>query len=272
MTGTITDYFISIDGKQIHFVEKPGDLPTIVMIHGRCLSTRMWERQFNSNQLKRHHLIAIDLPGHGLSDHSQNPLVDYSLFGYRDLLLEILSIKKLDRYLLVGHSFGGYIVLETLPYLTGCLGMLIMTNPLVKPIQFELMFKTESLGVINEVYQKDPDRKTLEKYSLLLLHPRQHEIPSFIVEDFARTDPNVHDAILQGMFHSGYKDEIKLINDSKFPVLVVYGDRDQITSSTYLESLTLANWHGSISVIENSGHLMPWEKADVFNELLTSMV
>lgn len=272
MTETCTSEFVTVDGKRIYVIEKPGDLTPIVFVHGRCLSTRMWERQFNSEPLAGHRLIAFDLPGHGQSDHSPDPLYDYSLFGYRDILLKLLSVKKVDQFLLVGHSFGGYVVLETLPYLTGCLGMLVMTNPLVKPIQLERLFNSQALTVLNEVYTENPTHQVLEQYTRLLLRPEQGNVPAFISEDFAKTDYNVHNAILNGIVEGAYEDEINFIEENNVPVLIVYGDQDLVTNNVYLQKLTTSSWRGSTRLINEAGHLMPWENADAFNNLLLEYV
>lgn len=55
-------------------------------------------------------VIAVDLPGFGLSDKS--PDLDYSKQRMADLLLRFMSILEYDQFDIIGHSMGGEIALR----------------------------------------------------------------------------------------------------------------------------------------------------------------
>ena len=55
-------------------------------------------------------VIAVDLPGFGLSDKS--PDLDYSKQRMADVLLRFMSILEYDQYDIIGHSMGGEIALR----------------------------------------------------------------------------------------------------------------------------------------------------------------
>ena len=53
----------------------------------------------------RYHVIALDLPGHGHSDHLAVG-ADYHYLGYVQAVLAATATLQLDRYSLLGHSLG----------------------------------------------------------------------------------------------------------------------------------------------------------------------
>lgn len=79
----------------------------VVLLHGFLGSHEIWEQTI-SNLSKSYRVIAIDLPGHGSTDN----------FGYvhtMELIAKcikaVLDKCKVKRYVLIGHSMGGYAAL-----------------------------------------------------------------------------------------------------------------------------------------------------------------
>lgn len=96
--------FVDFREGKIHFrVEGKGR--AIVLIHGFLGSMNIWD-DILPELKKRYKIVLIDLPGHGKSDN----------FGYvhkMDLMAEavkaVLDQLQLRRYVLIGHSMGGYV-------------------------------------------------------------------------------------------------------------------------------------------------------------------
>src|SRR5512142_1896717 len=77
---------------------------TFVFLHGFGGQAEQWQYQVQ-NFLIENRVIALDLRGHGLSDR---PHSGYDMRQMRQDLeraLDILNVK--DKFVLVGHSFGG---------------------------------------------------------------------------------------------------------------------------------------------------------------------
>ncbi|HET7046842.1 MAG TPA: alpha/beta hydrolase [Solirubrobacteraceae bacterium] len=81
-----------------------GSGPAVVLLHGVSLSAAAWAPLLNA--LSGWRLLAVDLPGHGLSD----PFI-YRRGRVRqhagELIDDIFDALELDRAPLVGHSLGG---------------------------------------------------------------------------------------------------------------------------------------------------------------------
>src|ERR1035437_9933689 len=79
----------------------------IVLLHGFLESLEIWEEL--SNKLsKRFRVIAIDLPGHG-----RTPGIGYvhSMELMAECVKAVMDSLGLSRYVVVGHSMGGYAAL-----------------------------------------------------------------------------------------------------------------------------------------------------------------
>jgi 3-oxoadipate enol-lactonase len=82
----------------------PEDGPPLVLLHALGESAADWDRIVPA--FAGHwRVLAVDLRGHGDSDHPET----YSLELMRDDVLALLDALDLDRVDLIGHSLGGFV-------------------------------------------------------------------------------------------------------------------------------------------------------------------
>lgn len=94
---------VSVDGTRIRYIEK-GEGTPLVLVHGIPTSSFLWRDMID--ELSSHgRVIALDLPGFGLSDPPPNG--DYSISGYAGLLESFLESLSITEATLVCHDFGG---------------------------------------------------------------------------------------------------------------------------------------------------------------------
>lgn len=108
---TVTRREITIHGRPTSFLEAGADSggPVVVLLHGLASSSVTWEAVIPL--LGRHaHVIAPDLLGHGLSAKPGSG--DYSLGAYATEVRDLLLVLGLDRATMIGHSFGGGVVMQ----------------------------------------------------------------------------------------------------------------------------------------------------------------
>lgn len=82
-----------------------GKASPLVLIHGVGMQSAAWQPQLDAFG-RTHHVIALDMPGHGLSDCIPN---GSALNVFVEWLLAALDALKLERVHLVGHSMGALI-------------------------------------------------------------------------------------------------------------------------------------------------------------------
>jgi non-heme chloroperoxidase len=90
------------------------DGPPIVFIHGLSQSHLCWAKQYESALAEEFRLVAYDLRGHGMSEA---PLeAEHYADGvlWADDLAAVIERLRLDRPVLVGWSYGGFVICDYL--------------------------------------------------------------------------------------------------------------------------------------------------------------
>jgi pimeloyl-ACP methyl ester carboxylesterase len=98
---------VEVRGLRIAF-ERAGSGPPLVLVHGAVSDCRVWRRQLGSlsDELT---VVAWDAPGCG---SSSDPPDSYRLSDYADALAAFIAALGLERPYVLGHSFGGALILE----------------------------------------------------------------------------------------------------------------------------------------------------------------
>ena len=145
-----------------------------------------------------------------------------------------------------------------------------MTMPLTIPIDFDRMYC--HLDLLMKVYQPDPTQADLSAYVDSLFQLHSSEKPSFVEDDFRRTDPAIHTGIIQGLLAGDFQDEANLIRTSEVPIAIVQGAHEQVHNLDYLNAFDLPLWRKQPVLVAEAGHMVQWENSELVNELLRSFL
>jgi pimeloyl-ACP methyl ester carboxylesterase len=100
--------FVSANGLRFHCIDWGGQGDWLVLLHGLASQSHIWD--LVAPQLNRHfRVIAIDQRGHGLSDKPDGGYDFASVTHDLDCVLDVL---KIERGILIGHSWGGNVALQ----------------------------------------------------------------------------------------------------------------------------------------------------------------
>lgn len=99
------DHVVPVSGHDLR-IRSAGAGPPIVLIHGFAGSAETWDDTLPL-LARRHHAVAADLLGFGLS--AKPARADYSLAGHGRRVLALLAALGLRDVTLVGHSMGGVV-------------------------------------------------------------------------------------------------------------------------------------------------------------------
>jgi pimeloyl-ACP methyl ester carboxylesterase len=92
------------DGLSIHVLEWSDEGTPLVLVHGFGNEAHIWD-DFAPLVAPHYRTVAVDLRGHGDSDHDPERRYDYD-FHVADLEA-VTAALGIERLVLVGHSFGG---------------------------------------------------------------------------------------------------------------------------------------------------------------------
>lgn len=90
------------------------DGPPIVFIHGFAMSHLAWQPQFAGLLADDFRLVALDLRGHGASGKPLEAKHYTNSRAWGEDLAAVIRAKSLDRPVLVGWSYGGYVMADYL--------------------------------------------------------------------------------------------------------------------------------------------------------------
>ena len=98
----MSDHHVEVNGIRLHFRES-GSGPALLLIHGFSLTGAFWD-SFIPFLASDHHVIVVDLPGHGSSTGHRGP------YRYRQVAADMYALLDslgLDRVRAIGQSSGG---------------------------------------------------------------------------------------------------------------------------------------------------------------------
>jgi sigma-B regulation protein RsbQ len=99
---------IELDNINIDYTLSGKGEVTLLFIHGAFINKEYWNSQldyFHSD----YRVVSVDLAGHGNSGKNRN---DWSLQALAEDVISVIKKLYLSNIILIGHSFGGDIILE----------------------------------------------------------------------------------------------------------------------------------------------------------------
>jgi magnesium chelatase accessory protein len=102
----LREHFFAADGLRWNVCEE-GQGATILLLHGTGASIHSW-RYAMDLLIKTHHVIAIDLPGHGKTESRSSR--DLALDRMARGVAAVLDVLKLEPQIVAGHSAGAAVL------------------------------------------------------------------------------------------------------------------------------------------------------------------
>lgn len=105
------EFFATTGSLPIHISDSKKGEKTIILLHGYLETLYIFEEFSEALQNEGFRVIAIDLPGHGLT--GSNPEINSIEFA-ADITTEVLKISGVEKAYVAGHSMGGYVAQQCL--------------------------------------------------------------------------------------------------------------------------------------------------------------
>lgn len=197
----------------------PRDAPVLLLIHGSATSSRSWDALVPL-LTGSHHVIRIDLPGHGRSAEPAGR--DYNTSEQARTLGTALDRLGVEQVLAVGHSSGGYAVTalaEQRPGLVTALA-LINTGP-----GMDAFIAPDGPGL--DPARWPPADEQIRRFASTGFRAG-HPIPQELVDDLRGMTYHAVTAAMQAstayLSRQALPDRLAVLGK---PLLVVFGDQDR---------------------------------------------
>ncbi|QWC85817.1 alpha/beta hydrolase [Nocardioidaceae bacterium] len=99
------------DGDRLEFTEYGGGDRWVVLLHGQLMPRRMCQPLARVLAAAGHHVVALDLLGHGRSDRPADPTL-YSMTAFGEQVIALLDHLGVEQAVVGGTSLGANVSLE----------------------------------------------------------------------------------------------------------------------------------------------------------------
>jgi pimeloyl-ACP methyl ester carboxylesterase len=237
---------LTINGKKTHYRQSsraPDGAPAVVCLHGSGADSIVWSAQL-SRLRRQYSIIAPDLPAHGRSEGE--PL--QSAADYARWLHAFVQTLELERFFIMGHSFGGAVAQEFARMHPEQVLALVLIGT---GTRFKLS------GTYRELFEKglDPDNPEV-----------RDQIPEQFLEAYAFLKNNSSPVLHADLMAAGRFDSREWIASVTAPALVMRGAGDYVTPPDMPAELTSMLPNAGLVTIDDAGHVVMLEARDAFNE------
>lgn len=251
------------DGLLLH-VERAGDGPPLVLLHGFTGATTTWTPLL-PRLAAEHETIAIDLPGHGRSSASE--IADrYALARFADDLLRVLDALAIDRVALLGYSMGGRAALRGALRAPDRIAALVLesTSPgIADPARREERRAADR--ALADAIEREGVPAFVTRWEALPLWASQHALPASTRARLrAQRETNDAAGLANSLRGAGAGEEesvLARLGTIRAPVLLVAGALDAAYVAAGSE-MARAFPNAHLTVVPDAGHAVHLERPD----------
>ena len=221
----------------------------IVLLHGFLESLEIW-KEFSTKLSKRFRVISIDLPGHG-----KTPSIGYihTMELMAECVKAVMDSLHLRKYIVVGHSMGGYVALafgELFP--KNISGLCLFHSTAIPDTEEKKKDRERVIAIVKKDHKQFVSElipKLFAKENVSLFKKKVTQ-----AQKIAMATPK--DGIVAALRGMKERSSTELIlKNAHYPVLFIIGKNDVILAWENLLLLTVLPKQSSTIVLEHAGHM-----------------
>ena len=244
--------------------------PPIVLIHGFTQNFLMWDEQFRG-LARSFNLLTYDLRGHGASDKPLEPQLYTESSLWADDLAAVIQARNLHRPVLVGWSYGGYVIADYVrKFGDSGLGGIVFLAAVTKQGTDEAaaFFTNEVLAIFPDVLSPEVRASIDGTRALASLFTRRGSEQYEIALASGMMVPPV---VRLAMF-SRLLDNDDVLASIRVPTLVVQGAADRVVKPSAAQHIASTVPGARLLMYPGVGHAPYLEVAARFNRDLAEFV
>ena len=249
-----SDHFVRVNELRLRYRHwgHPTRAP-VVLLHGGSAHAHWWD--FFAPAIAEHYrIVALDLRGHGDSEHPEPPA--YGLENYVDDLGAFIEVSSLQRVTLIGHSLGGMIATAYSAALPQRVHSLVVVDSSLKMTPAGAHYMHRLRRFPQPVYNSRAD--ALRRFGLL---PASTRADAMILEHIAghgvRQLPDGRWTLKfdrAALAHHQPHDLTPALQRVRCPILFVRGAHSTVLTPAMLATLLTAAPHAEVVEISDAHH------------------
>ncbi len=247
------------DGIRVHYREDgPKDAPVLILVHGFGDSHFTWEG-WTSLLSQHYRLIAVDLPGHGLTQAPDTYILRTP--DLADLVVKLAKTIGIEHFGIAGNSLGGGVAWQVAAGHPDVLDALILVDaagwpqpPASAPPSLAFRLMTHPLG---RELLKHIDNKPLIRQGV------RGEVgdPAVITDAFIdrwavlQRAPGHRDILLDIDMASAFAATLEIVGAIKTPTLILHGEADPVINKSSADKFAASIAGSRVILYPGVGHL-----------------
>ncbi len=236
----------------------------VVFIHGAGGSSTIWYKQINSFR-KHYHLLLIDLRGHGRTkvDEEVNKRLDYTFDSIAQEIYDVLDVNSISKAHFVGVSLGTILIRQLVEIDQSRIISMVMSGAIVSLTNFSRIL----IIIGNSLKKSVPFLFLYTLFAFIILPKRSHKKSRSVFIHEAKKMKKTEFIRWFGLTRSLDK-LLKVYQKSThgLPILFISGKEDHLFIED-VKKMAQLEPKGKLEIIENCGHIVNIEKAEIFNEI-----
>ena len=254
-------HYADFEGQKLHYLTLGSGPQTLVLIHGWSGDSGLWHMCAPALAPK-YRLILPDLPGHG---KSAAPKIEYTPQLFARGLKAVLDHARVEHPVLVGHSMGAPVAVQTMRLYPGLAKALILIDGgwLVVPREPQALktFKGELAGWLGMFKPDDPQtyRKNVKGFISSILGPSlKPPMADALLARIGRTPIWVGASAMRNLYDLDRLDFWRL-EPRDIPVLAIYAKHPMINQE-FIATLQKGFPKMELHMLEGVGHYYMLER------------
>lgn len=248
----------SFDGVKISYDVQGTGQPVLVFVHGWSCSREYWKEQV-SHFAKKHKVVTIDLAGHGQSGSSRQ---EFTMESFGKDVAAVAEKLNLDRMILVGHSIGGFVVVEAARQMPGRVVCVVGADEFH---DIEKGFTEEDVKGLIAMIEPDFVKGTQGFVRGMFPPDADPELVNWIASDMSSADPEIGTNVFRNL---GNYDLKGVVGQIEMPLYSISSDLWPMNlegNKKYVKSFKL-------KLMPGTGHFVMLEDPEKFNKLLEEVM
>lgn len=249
----------NVCGLEINYLCK-GEGETVLVLHGWGSNITVHSAMIDLLSQK-YRVIAPDMPGFGESEEPDEP---WCVDDYVDFILEFLKGFGVSKLTLLGHSFGGRVIIK------------LCARDL--PFEVEKVILVDAAGVKPEAspeqkFKQAVYRKTKWVFSTALVKKLCPNLLDDLRKKNGSADYNAaSDTMKKTLVNVVNEDLTELMPAVKCPTLLIWGRLDTATPLSDGQTMEKLMPESALVVLENAGHFSFLDQSAQFLRILASFM
>jgi pimeloyl-ACP methyl ester carboxylesterase len=259
---------MEVDGDRIHYVDKGGSGPAIVMIHGLGGQMRNFAASMVDDLAKDYRVVLVDRPGSGYSVRAAGASAHLKVQA--KTMAAFIRKLGLEKPLLVGHSLGGALSLALAIHHPDVVGGLALVAPLTQAQQIEDVPPVfEGLVIRSPAVRRAVSWTIATPVGMMKAEAALREVfaPDPVPENFG-VDGGGLLSMRPNNFYASSSDLVDLEHELEpmvarypslsLPVGILYGRGDNLLAPALHGEATASQIPGAEIELVDGGHMLPF--------------